>query len=117
MCGGFTTFSAFSWQTLALLQKDQPGAALVNVPLSVTLGYLLAVLVTVGFFAAHSVASSWVGLRADRAKPQAAALYLFFYYMGASLVGVGGIWLWAFLWQLQGRSVLAIHDPSLPGRA
>ncbi len=37
VCGGFTTFSAFSWQTIALLQKDQPGAALANVLLSLTL--------------------------------------------------------------------------------
>ena len=45
----------------------------------------------------RSVASSWVGLRADRAKPQAAALYLFFYYMGASVVGVGGGYVWTAL--------------------
>ncbi len=32
----------------------------------------------------------------------------------ATLVGVGGVWLWVFIWQLQGRSLVAIHDPSLP---
>jgi hypothetical protein len=32
----------------------------------------------------------------------------------ATLVGVGGIWLSVFVWQLQGRSLVAIHDPSLP---
>ena len=37
ICGGFTTFSAFSWHTIALLQKDQPGTALANVLLSVSL--------------------------------------------------------------------------------
>jgi YNFM family putative membrane transporter len=48
--------------------------------------------VTFGFFGAHSVASTWVGLRATRAKAQAAALYLFFYYMGSSVAGaVGGL--------------------------
>jgi len=48
--------------------------------------------VTFGFFGAHSVASTWVGLRARRAKAQAAAIYLFFYYMGSSVVGaVGGL--------------------------
>src|SRR6185503_3465475 len=48
--------------------------------------------VTFGFFAAHSVASAWVGLRATHAKAQAAALYLFFYYMGSSVAGsVGGV--------------------------
>lgn len=48
--------------------------------------------VTFGFFGAHSVASTWVGLRATRARAQAAALYLFFYYMGSSVAGaVGGL--------------------------
>ncbi len=48
--------------------------------------------VTFGFFAGHSVASSWVGLRAEQAKAQASALYLFFYYIGASVAGpVGGM--------------------------
>jgi CrcB protein len=37
LCGGFTTFSAFSWQTLDLFQKNQPGAALANVLISVSL--------------------------------------------------------------------------------
>jgi YNFM family putative membrane transporter len=46
--------------------------------------------VTFGFFGGHSVASSWVGLRAHRAKAQASALYLFFYYMGASVAGAAG---------------------------
>ena len=52
--------------------------------------------VTFGFFGAHSVASTWVGLRATRAKAQAAALYLFFYYIGASVAGaIGGLfWEW-----------------------
>ncbi|HXD49922.1 MAG TPA: hypothetical protein VN600_14170, partial [Gemmatimonadaceae bacterium] len=50
------------------------------------------VAVTFGFFGGHSVASSWVGLRAKHAKAQASALYLFFYYIGASVAGtVGGV--------------------------
>jgi hypothetical protein len=32
----------------------------------------------------------------------------------ATLVGIGGIWLSAFIWQLRGHSLVAIHDPSLP---
>jgi CrcB protein len=35
VCGGFTTFSSFSWQTIELMQKNQWGAAAVNVVLSV----------------------------------------------------------------------------------
>jgi CrcB protein len=41
-CGGFTTFSTFSWQTLEQMQKGQWGAAAANVLLSVAL-CLLAV--------------------------------------------------------------------------
>jgi len=49
-------------------------------------------LFTVGFFGAHSVASSWVGRHAQTAKAQASALYLFFYYLGSSVSGtLGGI--------------------------
>ena len=47
-------------------------------------------LVTVGFFAGHSIASSWIGLRAATARAQASALYLFFYYAGSSLAGSSG---------------------------
>ncbi|MDN6179791.1 MAG: MFS transporter [Halomonas subglaciescola] len=49
-----------------------------------------------GFFLAHSLASSWVGRNAQRARGSASALYLVFYYTGASL---GGFWLEPFwLW-------------------
>lgn len=49
-------------------------------------------LLTFGFFGAHSVASSLVGLRATHAKAQASSLYLFFYYLGSSIAGaVGGL--------------------------
>lgn len=53
--------------------------------------------VTFGFFGGHSVASAWVGLRATHAKAQAAALYLFSFYVGSSLAGsVGGLfWAWS----------------------
>ena len=56
-------------------------------------------IVTFGFFGGHSVASSWVGLRTQVARAQAAALYLFFYYMGSSVAGaVGGIFWDAARW-------------------
>ena len=48
-------------------------------------------LLTVGFFAAHSVASSWVGRRARTAQAQASALYLLAYYLGSTIAGpLGG---------------------------
>ena len=47
---------------------------------------------TFGFFAAHALAGSWVGLRALSNSGAASALYLFAYYFGSSLAGtVGGI--------------------------
>jgi hypothetical protein len=34
-----------------------------------------------------------------------------------TLIGMGGIWLFVFVWQLKGRSLVAVNDPSLPERA
>jgi YNFM family putative membrane transporter len=49
-------------------------------------------LLTLGFFAAHSIASSWVGRRAQVAPAQASALYLLGYYTGSSVFGpLGGV--------------------------
>ncbi|MBF6331676.1 MFS transporter [Nocardia transvalensis] len=44
-------------------------------------------LCTTGFFGAHSVASGWVGAAATHNRAAASSLYLFFYYLGSSLVG------------------------------
>lgn len=47
---------------------------------------------TAGFFAAHTVASGWVGAVAQRDRAEASALYLFSYYLGSSVAGaVGGL--------------------------
>ncbi|WP_288075812.1 aminotransferase class III-fold pyridoxal phosphate-dependent enzyme, partial [Pseudomonas sp.] len=53
---------------------------------------------TFGFFGAHSVASSWIGRRAVKAKGQASSLYLFCYYAGSSVAGTTG----GFFWHLAG---------------
>ncbi len=56
-------------------------------------------LFTAGFFAAHSVASGWIGPRARRAKGQASSLYLFSYYLGSSVAGtLGGVFWHRFGW-------------------
>ena len=49
-------------------------------------------LFTAGFFAAHSVASSWVGARATQHRAEASSLYVLGYYLGSSVVGaLGGL--------------------------
>ena len=56
-------------------------------------------LVTFGFFAAHSVTSSWVSQHARERKAQASSLYLSIYYLGASITGaVGGIFWERYRW-------------------
>ena len=50
---------------------------------------------TCGFFGTHTIASTWVGRHAKTAKAQAAALYLFFYYLGSSIAGTVGGFCWA----------------------
>jgi MFS transporter, YNFM family, putative membrane transport protein len=52
-------------------------------------------IVTVGFFGAHSVASSWVARRAPRAKAQAASIYLCACYLGQSVMGSLGGFAWS----------------------
>jgi YNFM family putative membrane transporter len=49
-------------------------------------------IVTIGYFGAHSVASTWVSLRATYAKAQASAVYFFLFYFGSSVAGsIGGV--------------------------
>ena len=62
ICGGFTTFSSFSLQTLDLARDGKPSAALANIALSLIL-CLLAV--TAGYASAEAV---------NRGAPQAEAL-------------------------------------------
>ena len=50
--------------------------------------------VTIAFFAAHTVASSWVGRRARSDRAQGTAGYLFCYYMGSSVLGLAGGFAW-----------------------
>ena len=75
--------------------------ALCAVGLALTLSNALTMIIagvalfTFGFFAAHSVASSWVGRLAQRSKALASAVYLTAYYLGASSMG----WLGGHAWQ------------------
>ena len=73
------------------------GLAGVTLTLSAHLELIILgiVLVTVGFFGAHSVASSWVGRRALRDRAQASSIYLCLYYLGSSVLGTAGGWFFA----------------------
>lgn len=52
-----------------------------------------------GFFASHSVVSSWISSCARIAKVQATSLYLFFYYLGSSIFGtIGGVFWYVSQW-------------------
>jgi len=68
------------------------GGVLLTLPASLPLIVVGLIVLTAGFFAAHSVASGWVGGRAPVAPAQASALYLCLYYVGSSVAGsVGGV--------------------------
>jgi YNFM family putative membrane transporter len=68
----------------------------VALTLSVSLPVIIGGIVcfTMGFFAGHAVASSWVGRLATQAKGQAASLYLLAYYIGSSVIGAYGGHFW-----------------------
>jgi len=67
----------------------------VGLPNSLVAAWIGLAFVTWAFFGAHSISSSWVGLRATRGRAQATALYLFFYYIGSSVFGWVGGWFYA----------------------
>ena len=60
--------------------------------LSVIIGGI--VVLTSGFFVAHSIASGWGGRLAETAKGHASSLYLLAYYLGSSIMGSVGGWFW-----------------------
>ncbi len=61
----------------------------------IVLGFFISAF---GFFLTHSLATGWVNQHATHAKASASALYLVFYYLGAS---TGGLYLHGF-WQWHG---------------
>jgi MFS transporter, YNFM family, putative membrane transport protein len=76
------------------------GVAVAALGLALTLAHELIpvalgiVVLTIGFFMTHSVASGWVGQLADGAKGHATSLYLLAYYLGSSILGSWGGWFW-----------------------
>ena len=92
--------------------------AVMGTGLALTLGQPLWLIIagvgvfTFGFFAAHALASGWVGRRAGERRALASALYLSSYYLGASVIGTvaGTAWTvghWPGLALLLGACVLA----------
>ncbi|HVT69594.1 MAG TPA: MFS transporter, partial [Trebonia sp.] len=71
------------------------GGVALTLPASVFCVVAGLVVMTAGFFAAHSVASGWVGARAQVAPAQASALYLCLYYIGSSVAGSAGGVFWS----------------------
>jgi YNFM family putative membrane transporter len=77
----------------------------------------LAVMTT-GFFAAHSVASGWVGARAKVAPAQASALYTCAFYAGSSVAGsAGGVFYGRGGWPETVTFVLALLAVALASAA
>ncbi|WP_043229504.1 MFS transporter [Pseudomonas sp. CF161] len=93
------------WGTIVLMLA---GIALTLLhPLALVLAGML--LFTFGFFGAHSVASSWIGRRALKAKGQASSLYLFSYYAGSSIAGTAG----GVFWHLGGWNGIGLFIGAL----
>ena len=104
-----------SFLGLALMLPDNIG--------TITVGLLVF---TAGFFATHSVASSWVSALAAGRRGQAAAMYLLAYYLGSSAFGaLVGLAYQAWGWPgvagsvatLFGLGVVAVLGVRPPGRA
>jgi YNFM family putative membrane transporter len=96
------------WMMLSVML----GGLLLTLSGSLVLIVLGMALFTFGFFASHSIASSWIGRRARAPQALASALYLFFYYLGSSVVG----WLCGLVWAHRGwPGVVALLASSLAG--
>lgn len=106
-------------------QRVLCGAVLVTAAgVLLTLSGLLALVVaglvvlTAGFFAAHAVASGWVGGRARVAPAQASALYTCAFYIGSSVAGsIGGVFYGDGGWPMTVVFVLALLAVALAGAA
>ncbi len=78
------------WATVLVMAT---GVALTLVPSTPVIIAGLAI-ATIGYFAAHGIASAWVARRAQVGRAQASAIYLFAYYLGSSVLGTLGGYAW-----------------------
>jgi YNFM family putative membrane transporter len=69
---------------------------LLGIALTTAVSLLIKILglaaITYGFFGVHTNACAWSGQIADGDKAQVSSMYMFFYYMGASIIGSSGGW-------------------------
>ncbi|HEX7162022.1 MAG TPA: MFS transporter [Trebonia sp.] len=129
----FTVYLAGTWSSaLAGRLADRAGRRVVlaagvavaiagialTLPSSLVLIVAGLVALTAGFFAAHSVASGWVGGLAPVAPAQASALYLCLYYIGSSVAGsAGGIFYAHGGWPLTAAFAAALLAVALASAA
>lgn len=104
LAGGFAEKVGRSRMLLCGLCVSMLGLSLTMLP---SLYVIIAgiILITIGFFISHSVASSWVGKVANGNKGHASALYLLSYYLGSSALGSAG----GGVWELLGWSGLVFY--------
>lgn len=110
LAGTFTSSAAGRWaERFGRLAVVASGAMVMVAGILVTLVPSLPlvvagmVLLTMGFFTAHSVASSWTGALGGEAKAQGTALYNQAYYLGSALIG----WLGGFFFEAGGWTATA----------
>ena len=77
----------------AMVLTMSAGVVLTLVPSTPAIIAGLAI-ATMGYFAAHGIASAWVARRARVGRAQASAIYLFAYYLGSSVLGTLGGYAW-----------------------
>lgn len=77
------------WVVLLIAVIVTAAGLLLTLPASLTLVLLGLLLFTSGFFAAHAVASGWVGRVATEHRAEASSVYLFCYYLGSAVAGSG----------------------------
>lgn len=74
-------------QTLLAAEVVSASGLLLTLPNNLPVLLVGVLLFTAGFFAAHAIASGWVGLLAREHRAEASSLYLFAYYVGSSVLG------------------------------
>lgn len=97
-----------SMNILALLLMAMVAGIVMTAFATVSSVFIAGVVIfTAGFFGCHSLGLGWVAKHATHARGQATSFYLFFYYMGGSIVGyINGPIFTHFGWD--GLSVLII---------